>query len=49
MNKKENTLEKRSDYVKKVISKSNNTDKTAKILAKELYLSVRTIYRDLVK
>lgn len=49
MNKKENILKKRSDYIKKIVANSRYTDKAVKILADQLYLSVATIYRDLAK
>ena len=42
-------LEERSNYVKKVIAKASNTDKAVKKLSKELFISERTIYRDLTK
>ena len=46
---KKRILEKRSKYVKKVVEKSSKTDTAVKKLAKKLFLSVSTIYKDLVK
>ena len=44
-----NKLNERIEYVKKTIQKENNTTKTVKKLAKQLFLSERTIYNDLAK
>ncbi|MCH7902755.1 hypothetical protein IIC68_03305 [archaeon] len=49
MNKTEETKRDRSDYVKQQVANSKNTYKTVRALAKKLFLSVPTIYRDLVK
>ncbi len=49
MNKPKNILEKRAEYVKKEVNKSKNTTKAIKRLSNELYLSERTIERDLKK
>ncbi len=42
-------LQKRSDYVKKVIAKSQSTQEAVEKLAKKLFVSEATIYRDLVR
>lgn len=42
-------LKKRSNYVKKIIEKKNNTSKTVKQLSRKLFLSESTIYKDLAK
>ena len=42
-------LAKRSTYVKKVVAKSPSTHKAVEKLSKELFVTERTIYRDLVK
>lgn len=42
-------VEDRSNYVKKIIEKAPNTDKAVKKLAKQLFLSIATIYNDLAK
>ena len=39
----------RSDYVKKVVAEATSTDITVKKLAKKLFISERTIYRDLAR
>lgn len=49
MKKNETTLKKRSDYIKRIVANSRYTNKTVKVLAKELYLSIETIYKDLAK
>ena len=49
MNKSQKILKKRSDYIKGTINKSKNTLKAIKRLSNELYLSERTIERDLKK
>ena len=43
------SLENRSKYVKKIVEKSSSTDKAVKKLAKQLFLSIATIYNDLAK
>lgn len=47
MNKSEKIRQERADYVKQRISKCKNTDKEVKKLSKELFLSERTIEKDL--
>ena len=42
-------LEDRSDYVKRIVAKSQSTQKAVERLARKLYISERTVYRDLVK
>jgi len=42
-------LEDRSDYIKSVVQQSASTHKAVKELAKDLFISERTVYRDLVK
>ena len=42
-------LEDRSDYVKKIVAKSQSTQEAVERLAKKLFISERTVYRDLVK
>ena len=42
-------LEDRSDYVKRIVSKSQSTQEAVERLAKKLFISERTVYRDLVK
>lgn len=49
MNKVKETIQDRSDYVKKVVGKAAHTEKAVQTLASELFLSSRTIYRDLAK
>ncbi|KKN24457.1 hypothetical protein LCGC14_0894820 [marine sediment metagenome] len=39
----------RSNYVKKVVAKATSTQKAVSNLAKKLFISERTIYRDLAK
>lgn len=40
-------LKERSDYVKQVVSKSTSTQHAVEKLAKKLFISERTVYRDL--
>lgn len=47
MNKSEKIRQDRADYVKQRINKCTNTDREVKKLAKELFLSERTIEKDL--
>lgn len=47
MNKPQKIRDKRSDYVKDRIKNANNATLEVKKLAKELFLSERTIERDL--
>jgi len=49
MNKPKTILDKRAEHVKNVVNKSKNTIKAIKKLSNELYLSERTIERDLRK
>ena len=42
-------LEDRSDYVKKIVAKSQSTQEAVEKLARKLFISERTVYRDLVK
>lgn len=42
-------IKSRSNYVKKIVAESKSTDVAVKRLAKNLFLSERTIYRDLSK
>tara|TARA_R110002012_G_scaffold271164_3_gene456355 strand:- start:1527 stop:1676 length:150 start_codon:yes stop_codon:yes gene_type:complete len=49
MNKSKSKLEKRAEHIKNVVNKSKNTMKAIKRLSNELYLSERTIERDLKK
>lgn len=42
-------LDKRSDYFKRVVSKSSRTHEAVKKLADKYYISERTVYRDLAK
>ena len=42
-------VEDRSNYVKKVVAEAKSTDTAVKKLAKKLFISERTIYRDLAK
>lgn len=49
MNKNKEILKKRADYIKETINKSKNTIKAIQKLSAELYLSERTIERDLKK
>lgn len=44
-----NKLEDRSDYVKMMVAKSQSTQEAVERLAKKLFISERTVYRDLVK
>lgn len=47
MNKSKEILRKRAEHIKNVVNKSKNTTKAIKRLSNELYLSERTIERDL--
>lgn len=47
MNKNDDIRTARAKYVKKCVSESKNCTKVVKKLAKELFLSERTIERDL--
>ena len=47
MNKSERTLKNRSKYVKERIENCKNTNEEVRRLSKELFLSERTIERDL--
>jgi DeoR/GlpR family transcriptional regulator of sugar metabolism len=47
MNKNKKILEKRAQHIKNVVNKSKNTTKAIKKLSESLYLSERTIERDL--
>lgn len=49
MNKNKDISKKRADYIKDIVNKSKNTAKAIKKLSNELYLSERTIERDLNK
>lgn len=49
MTKIKNKLKNRSDYFKKVVSKSTRTHEAVKKLANKYYISERTVYRDLAK
>ena len=49
MNKTKSILSKRAEHVKKVVNKSKNTSQAIKELSNTLYLSERTIERDLKK
>jgi DeoR/GlpR family transcriptional regulator of sugar metabolism len=49
MNKSEDILKKRSDYIKEKVNKSKNTTKAIEKLSNELFLSEKTITRDLKK
>ena len=49
MNKNKSILQKRADHIKKEVNKSKNTSKAIKKLSNDLYLSERTIERDLRK
>jgi len=49
MNKPNNILNARAKYVKNVVNKSKNTSKAIDKLSKELFLSPKTIERDLKK
>lgn len=42
-------LQQRSDYVKKIVSQSSSTKVAVKELSESLFISERTIYRDLVR
>ena len=42
-------LEHRSNYVKSVVAKSQSTQEAVEKLARKLFISERTVYRDLVK
>lgn len=42
-------VQKRSDYVKKVIANSQNTSKAVEKLSRKLFICERTIWRDLVR
>ena len=42
-------LQDRSNYVKKVVAQSISTQNAVERLAKKLFISERTVYRDLVK
>lgn len=41
-------IDERKEYVKDVVNKSENTTKAVEKLANELFLSERTIWRDLI-
>lgn len=49
MNKTKDIKESRADYVKRIVNQSRKTDTAVTKLSRELYLSKRTIYRDLEK
>jgi len=40
-------MQQRSDYVKGIVSKSKHTAEAVQKLSKQLFISERTIYRDL--
>jgi len=40
-------IQKRREYVKKIVSKSTHTHEAVQKLASELFVSERTIYKDL--
>lgn len=42
-------LQQRSEYVKQVVANSTSTKLAVKELSKSLFISERTIYRDLVR
>jgi len=42
-------LDERSNYVKKIIAKSPSTHKAVEKLSKQLFVTERTIYRDLIR
>lgn len=42
-------LNARSDYVKRIVAKSQSTQEAVEKLARKLFTSERTIYRDLAK
>ena len=42
-------LEQRSNYVKKIVAKSQSTQKAVEKLAKDLFVSESTIYKDLAR
>lgn len=42
-------LQKRSDYVKRIVSKATSTQNAVEKLAKKLFVSESTIYKDLAK
>ncbi len=47
MNKSQKIIKARADYIKKMVNQSPNAAQCIKALAKRLYLSERTIERDL--
>lgn len=49
MNKSDKKMEKRAKYVKERIKESNNATREIRKLSQELFLSERTIERDLKK
>ena len=40
-------LQQRSDYVKQMVAKSTSTQEAVEKLARKLFISERTVYRDL--
>jgi len=49
MNKRKSLLDKRAEHIKWVVNNRKNTPRTIEKLSRELFLSERTIYRDLRK
>jgi len=47
--KKKKTAEARADYVKRMVNQSPNAEQCIKALSKKLFLSEKTIVRDLKK
>jgi len=42
-------IEKRVQYIKRIVSEAPKTQRAVEKLAKELFISERTIYRDLAR
>ena len=49
MNKSDKIIKARADYIKRMVNQSPNAAQCIRALAKKLYLSERTIDRDLKK
>lgn len=44
-----NRIEKRIEYIKRIVSEAPRTQRAVEKLSKELFISERTIYRDLAR
>ena len=49
MERDKEKLQKRSEYVKFIVAQSQSTKRAVKQLSEDLFISERTIYRDLVR